>query len=92
MLLMKEGSKPTKLQSPDFSEECNHLSNIMKWYQRYVVKEKYNICFLKSCFIEIFPKLPCADSHRIIQEEGLQNPIKFLSVVSFAISFSCNAL
>lgn len=37
---MKEGSKPTKLQSPDFSEECSHLSNIMKWYQRYVVKEK----------------------------------------------------
>ena len=69
----------------------------MKWYQRYVVKEKCSICFLKSCFIEIFPKFPCADSHRIIQEEGLQNPIKFLSViqgllVSFAISFSCNAL
>lgn len=62
-----------------------------------VAKEKSSICFLNIYFMGIFPKLPYVESHRIIQEEGLQSPIKLLSViqgllVSYTISFSCNAL
>lgn len=64
--------------------------------QKKAKKKKVNICFLNIYFIGTFPKFPCAESHKLRQEEGLQRPIKFLSVihghlVSFTISFSCKA-